>query len=106
MGVALGGAAGARLSRSTGLATSRNTLLRLVRRAPLPPDATPAALDVDDWALCKRLAYRRVSASVLASFSYAQILSSTGMGLLVFGAIPDRWTFAGATIVMGIVWLT
>lgn len=46
------------------------------------------------------LAYRRVSASVLAPFSYAQILSSTGMGLLVFGAVPDRWTFAGAAIVI------
>ncbi len=47
MGLALGGAAGARLSRSMGLATGRNTLLRLVRRAPMPPDATPAALGVD-----------------------------------------------------------
>ncbi len=48
VGLALGGAAGARLGRSMGLATSRNTLLRLVRRAPLPLDAAPAALGVDD----------------------------------------------------------
>lgn len=47
------------------------------------------------------LAYRRVSASVLAPFSYAQILSSTGLGLLVFGAIPDGMTFAGAAIIIG-----
>jgi len=40
VGIALGGTAGARLGRSMGLATSRNTLLRLVRRAPIPPNAT------------------------------------------------------------------
>src|SRR3954469_20027094 len=44
IGLALGGAAGARLGRQLGLTTSRNTLLRLVRHAPLPSIATPSAL--------------------------------------------------------------
>ena len=46
------------------------------------------------------LAYRRVSASVLAPFSYAQLLSSTALGFLAFGAVPDRMTFLGAAIVV------
>ncbi len=60
LGVALGGAAGARLSRCLGLPTTRNTLLRLIRAAPLPPSITPAILDVDDWALRKRHSYGTV----------------------------------------------
>ena len=47
------------------------------------------------------LAYRRVAASMLAPFSYAQILTSTGLGFIVFGAVPDRATLAGAAIVIG-----
>src|SRR5215203_3733530 len=47
VGLALGGAAGARLGQEAGLMASRNTLLRLIRRAPLPPIETPTALGVD-----------------------------------------------------------
>ena len=57
VGLALGGAAGTRLGRKLGLPASRNTLLRLVRQAPLPTTPTPSVLGVDDWALRKRQTY-------------------------------------------------
>lgn len=60
MGLAPGGAAGACLGHGIGLSTSRNTLLRLVRRALMPPNATLVALDVGDWALRKRHTYGTV----------------------------------------------
>ena len=55
--LALGGAAGALLSQHLGMPTSRNTLLRLLRRLPLPVHATPTVLGVDDFALRKRQTY-------------------------------------------------
>src|SRR3954451_17570052 len=60
LGLALGGNAGVRLGAKLGLAVSRNTLLRRVRQAPVPPTVTPSALGVDDWALRKRATYSTV----------------------------------------------
>ena len=57
MGLALGGAAGVRLSRHFGLTVSRNTLLRVIRRTPWPAIASPQILSVDDFALRKRHTY-------------------------------------------------
>jgi len=58
--LALGGTAGARLSRGLGLVVSRNTLLRLLRRLPMPDVAAPQVLGVDDWAYRKRQTYGTV----------------------------------------------
>jgi transposase len=57
LGVALGGKAGVRLGHQWALAVSRNTLLRLLRKLPLPALPTPRVLGVDDFALRKRHTY-------------------------------------------------
>jgi transposase len=50
IGRALGGEAGARLAVPLGMRTSPDTLLRRVRRAPLPQQSAVRVLGVDDWA--------------------------------------------------------
>jgi transposase len=57
IGLALGGAAGVRLSRHFGLTVSRHTLLRVIRRIPYPVVSSPQVLSVDDFALRKRHTY-------------------------------------------------
>ena len=46
-----GGEAGARLARASGVPISPDTLLRLLRRTPLPDTGVPRVLGVDDFAL-------------------------------------------------------
>lgn len=48
--LALGGAPGARLVGRLGMPTSRDTLLRLVRRRPAERIIAPRAIGVDEWA--------------------------------------------------------
>ena len=57
LGIALGGKAGVRLGQQWDIASSRNTLLRLLRRQPAPSLPTPRVLGVDDVALRKRHTY-------------------------------------------------
>jgi hypothetical protein len=49
IGLSLGRRPGARFARRRTLSTSRTTLLRLVRRLPLPDAGSPAVLGVDDF---------------------------------------------------------
>ncbi|MCB9282649.1 MAG: ISL3 family transposase [Lewinellaceae bacterium] len=53
IGIALGGNAGAALSRFLGLPVSASTMLRLLYRLPEPTFSTPRVLGIDDWAFRK-----------------------------------------------------
>ena len=46
------------------------------------------------------LAHRQAPASLLAPFSYTQLIWATGAGFAVFGALPDHWTLVGATVIV------
>jgi drug/metabolite transporter (DMT)-like permease len=45
------------------------------------------------------LAYRHARATVLAPLSYGQLIWSSALGFVVFGAAPDRWVVIGAVII-------
>ena len=46
------------------------------------------------------LAFRHANASVLAPFSYTQLLWVSFLGVVVFGEVPDIWTVTGAAIIV------
>jgi drug/metabolite transporter (DMT)-like permease len=47
------------------------------------------------------LAFRYADASVLAPFSYTQLLWVSILGFMVFGEVPDIWTVTGAIFIVG-----
>ena len=46
-------------------------------------------------------AYVHAPAAVLAPFGYAQIIAAIIFGIIVFGAVPDGWTFLGVAMIIG-----
>ncbi len=56
------------------------------------------ASSVGQWLVV--LAYRRAEASVLAPFSYTQIVWSSLLGMAIFGNVPDLETVTGAAIIV------
>jgi transposase len=57
VGFALGGEAGARLAQRLGMPTSPDTLLRLIRAAPVPDPGQPRIIGLDDWAYKRGIRY-------------------------------------------------
>ncbi len=45
------------------------------------------------------LAYRATPASVLAPFTYCQLITSGLLGAVFFGGVPDLWTLVGAAVI-------
>jgi drug/metabolite transporter (DMT)-like permease len=46
------------------------------------------------------LAFRYADASVLAPFSYSQLLWVSILGFIIFGEVPDVWTVTGAAFII------
>jgi transposase len=77
VGFALGGEAGTRLLRALGLApASPDTLLRQVRRAPVPAMPVPRVVGVDDWCFLRGRRY----GAILVDLQRHQVLD----------LLPDR----------------
>ena len=45
-------------------------------------------------------AFAHASAGLLAPFGYAQVVAATIVSIIVFGAVPDAWTFAGVALII------
>jgi drug/metabolite transporter (DMT)-like permease len=46
-------------------------------------------------------AFAYAPANVLTPFSYLQIIAATIFGMIVFRAVPDRWTLLGIAMIIG-----
>jgi drug/metabolite transporter (DMT)-like permease len=59
---------------------------------------TGGASTVAQWLVV--LAFQQARASVLAPFSYSQLIWSGLLGYVIFGNVPDRWTLIGAAVII------
>ncbi len=80
------------------------TLMMPLVGAPVAPGQLGVAILLGVAASCGQflaiLAYRHAAASVLAPLSYGQLIWSSCLGFLAFGAVPDAWTLVGASIIV------
>ncbi|HSG88075.1 MAG TPA: DMT family transporter [Pseudomonadales bacterium] len=53
---------------------------------------------------CFMKGYAAGEASAMAPFDYSRLIFATLWGYLVFGNLPDAWTWAGSAILIGATW--
>jgi drug/metabolite transporter (DMT)-like permease len=58
---------------------------------------TGVASTIGHWLLIR--GYRLASASILAPYSYVQLLFASLFGFAAFGVIPGYWTFVGGGVI-------
>jgi drug/metabolite transporter (DMT)-like permease len=46
------------------------------------------------------IAYSQAPAAVVSPFNYTQLVSAAAMGFIVFGEMPDFWTWVGAAVII------
>jgi len=46
-------------------------------------------------------AFHEAEASVLAPFTYTQVVGAIVWGYIVFGDVPSLWTFLGTSMIVG-----
>jgi drug/metabolite transporter (DMT)-like permease len=46
------------------------------------------------------IAFSRAPAAIVAPFNYTQLICAAVLGYLIFGDVPDRWTWIGAGIII------
>ncbi len=84
-------------------AAATSAAMPFVWIAPSAPDlALMVAMGVIA-AFCHYLiirAYEQAPASLLAPYGYAEIVTATALGYVVFGDFPDRWTWVGIAVVI------
>ncbi len=59
---------------------------------------TGVASTIAQWLVV--LAFQQARASVLAPFSYSQLVWSGLLGFFIFGNVPDGWTLIGASVII------
>jgi len=84
-------------------AVAMSAAMPFVWVTPSAPDLALMAAMGAVAALCHYLiirAYEQAPASLLAPYGYAEIVTATALGYVVFGDFPDPWTWAGVAIVI------
>jgi transposase len=93
MGFELGGEAGARLGKKLSYPGSPDTILRLVKRAELPPASAPRVVGLDDWSVETVSAWFRKhpSVEIVSRDRSSEYAAAIKKGAPQAIEVADRW---------------